>query len=309
MQITVRKISDGLGFGNGSISAAALKDQAGEDAFAKAVEAISSQEILEPLGALPDGSIVDDDGCGDGRPVGRIFAVETEKHTSLPRAKVFGGGVAMTVAALIALGKTGGGNLEAVFADAISQLHAKRLNFGAHTADRVADAAGCGCGAIDNAPAIIAAAVSNAAAITEALTALGVDTSGLDSVLANYGVYAKAHAAEAYAGAHVMRQIRAGQKVVKELTGPHLEAFIVLNTVPGFSVNQHYVRKASGGKLDVFATDLWRLHIYAEQLFDTDAERHAALLGELVYTLATAAVLTSGDLPVYLVSRETPFTK
>ena len=91
-------------------------------------------------------------------------------------------------------------------------------------------------------------------------------------------------------------------KIVKELTGKHLEMYIVLNDVEGYTVNQELVREVSGDQVQVFAVDVWRLKELAAELYEQPEEQALALKSMLVYTLAVAATLTKGDLPVYLAS-------
>jgi len=217
---------------------------------------------------------------------------------------VFGGGAAMTAATLIGLGRTDGKSLEEVFKESISLLASKGVDFGAHSADHVGSASDSGCGAIDKAPAILQAAGTYRAEIQATIVSLGFSTDGLDDVFQQFAAEAAATANKSYSGLTVVNAIRDEQKVVKELTGQHVEGFIVLNTIADHTVNQALVRAATNGAIDVFAVDVWRLQAYVTRLYGDKSEQiqAAALLSELVYTLATAAVLTRGDLPVYLVA-------
>jgi hypothetical protein len=291
-----------LGFGEGPISGEDLMGEAGEKAAAAAEAVICSPAIITELDRDKNGNIIDDDGCGDGRPVGRVFKGLVEKFRSFNRAKVFGGGTAMTVAAEIGLGKTRGHTLEGVFVSAIKTLQAKGINFGAHTAAGVVNpATQSGCGAIDGAPEIVKAAGAYEGGIKSGAQALGFDEAGLDPVFANYQAYAEEIKGQSYSGKIIADKIKSIGKVIKELTGGHKEAFIVINKVRGYTVDQKAVRAAAGGKLDVFAVDFWRLEDYSYKLYRDPAEQRQALGGMLVYTLATAGVLTRGDLPVYAV--------
>lgn len=93
-------------------------------------------------------------------------------------------------------------------------------------------------------------------------------------------------------------------KVVKDLADDHLERRIVLNTIPGYTVNQELVRRATGGRVQVFATDLPRLQQIAEKLYDNPEDQRKAFLSQVIYTLGVAATLTKGDLPVYVIESE-----
>src|SRR5215471_2698020 len=112
------KVSEGLGYGDGSISAAALHDQLGDvyGIVSHAVEtAIFSPDVLVPVSKDDAGHMITDDGCGDGRPVGTIFTKTQHFKRSLHRPKVFGGGIAMSLAGLIGQGKASGQPLNQAF--------------------------------------------------------------------------------------------------------------------------------------------------------------------------------------------------
>ena len=52
----------------------------------------------------------------------------------------------------------------------------------------------------------------------------------------------------------------------------------------------------------IFGVDVWRMKDIADKLHSGQPDRqHKALLSELVYTLGEAAVLTKGDVPVYMI--------
>lgn len=107
---------------------------------------------------------------------------------------------------------------------------------------------------------------------------------------------------EGYAGQEVAAAILGCGKVVKQLEGGHKEWFVVLNTAKGFTVNQEAVRAVTGGEVQVFGVDVWRMQDLAERLYpDNPSAQRQAFLSELVYTLAVSATLTKGDLPVYLI--------
>ncbi len=70
-------------------------------------------------------------------------------------------------------------------------------------------------------------------------------------------------------------------------------------------MNQGKIRRATDDRAQVFAVDEWRLRQIADKLYDIDEEREKAYLSMLVYTIATSATLTPGDLPVFVVSKKT----
>lgn len=312
MKVEISKVTSGLGFGAGTIS---HKDRTDVDAQTlQAVEAaITSQDIVVPVDTDKSGSMLDDDGCGDGRGVNRVLEGDKEHTKSLNRAKVFGGGPAMVAATIIGLDKTQNKPLTDVFTTAISLLKSKFTGFGGHT-DTHASGDASGCGAIDKAPAVIANAVTYHQEIAATIQALGVDIDGLDQIFAGYKNYAAQLQNQPYAGQAVMKQVVESGKVVKELADDHREMYIVLNTAYGYTVNQKLIREVSGGKVQVFAVDLWRLQELVRKLYAIDLTsleeaqeqmhqtQQTAFLSELVYTLAVAATLTKGDLPVYAVS-------
>ncbi len=297
---TILLAPNGLGYGEGGISYEARAEELGQEGTSKIDELIRSDEILVPVSTNIQGEMIDDDGCGDGRGFARVFQGAKEKLKSLHRPKVFGGGVTMTVAAEIGLGNANGKTLRQTFSKGISTLRDKMIDFGAHT-DTLAHGNNCGCGAIDKAPTILANTVKYREQIRGSIEALGVDTTGLDEVEANYADYASSELGE-YGGSDVMKEIVDNGKIVKELHDDHKEVAVVLNLIEGYTVDQEKVRSATDGKAQVFAVDVWRVKQLADRVYyqESEAVRHKAFLSKLVYTLATAATLTAGDLPVYI---------
>lgn len=298
--LRVTRLVGGLNFGKGTISKNDRLDAKDDDldhSIVTDVEAaIQAPQILTRVEA-------DDDGCGDGRGVKLIQrGKEVLKH-SLHRAKVFGGGLTMSVAARIGLAETNDQPLEAVFEETMDILDGKKLPYGAHT-DEHAHGDNCGCGAIDKAPAILENTIVYKEQIASAIDLLtnGQETDVLDEVFSGFTNYAKQIEGQPYKGSRIISKIRGTDKVVKELEGPHLETHIVINTVRGMTVNQEYIRKISDGKAQVFGVDAWRKQDIAKKLYPKDSKKQErAYLSMLVYTLATAGTLTKGDLPVYVV--------
>lgn len=299
--LTITKVSDGLGFGEGTISRHELEGEVGDGAFAQAEAAIVSQDILVPIGEV-EGVPVEDDGCGDGREVAVVFKGSEVKQHSLDRYKVFGGGVAMTAATRIGLGLARGRSLEQTMYDAMDQMDDAEVDYGAHTADHVKNPdTDSGCGAIDNAPAEVEYVAAHPDKIREGIAALGADATGLDDILDNFAAYAAEVKDQPYAGRTVIDEVVRRGKVVKQLRGSHKEGDLVISDVEGFTVNQKLVRDATGGKLDVFVTDKPRLVEIADKQYTEAETKQRALLSELVFTLAVSAVLTPGDQHIYLV--------
>jgi len=301
-EIMVTEISEGLGFGHGSIST----ETADSVLQAEVHEIVHTDpEIVVEVDTLEDGSPVQDDGCGDGRGVKTIFTKAKEFARSLHRSKILGGGGAMTVAARIATGDTEAESLNDDFADAAKLLIHKGIDFGAHTAEH-ASGEKSGCGAIDEAHAIIRAAVQYKEPITQVMNTLGVSEDVISQAYSGYESYADILPEEPdYSGKEVVDTVIEHGKVVKELEGEHKELRIVLNMIKGYTVNQELVRELTQNKAQVFAVDVWRLEEIADRLYEQDTHKaQVAFAGEVIYTLATTGVLTKGDLPVDIIEEQ-----
>lgn len=287
----VNRIIKGFEFGHGTISTA----HADSDTMARVDTLIHrNKDILVPVE-------IDDDGCGDGREVLTIFSYDQKFKRSLNRAKVFGGAATMATACAIGMGHAGNRSLNELFEATIAQLDRLGIDFGAHT-DEHMHGHNCGCGAIDKAPQIVLATLKYELPIRGAITLLINDIRCLNEVYACFRAYAPAVALHPrYSGMKVMERILDSKhtRVVKQLGGTHKECRIVLNTLRGFTVNQRLIREQTDNRAQIFGVDVWRMEDLAKKLCPNDADgQHKALLGELIYTLATAAVLTKGDLPV-----------
>lgn len=306
---TVTHVSlEGLGFGRGTIS----RQAAAPDVLALVNETIDTNpDLLVPIGSDDNGSIIEDDGCGDGRDVIAIFAQHEFFKRSLDRPKVFGGGTAMSAAARIGLGLAKGKHLNQVFNEAIDDLERAGLGFGAHTDDH-AHGSSCGCGAIDKAELAVFAALKYESPIRESIRALAIPEEGLGAVMTNYRGYVSdlaffiaEHPEERYSGQSVMDKIIAKGRVVKQLAGAHKEVKIILNQVRGYTVNQALIRNVTNEQAQVFAVDVWRMQDIASRLYaGRPGLQQQAFLSELLYTLAVAAVLTKGDLPVDIIQEK-----
>jgi hypothetical protein len=301
-QFTAKKIADGLEFGHGTISGKT------EQEIQNTVEAvIFSDKILVEVDTDDTGQIIDDDGCGDGRGVSRVFTREEVYKRSLNRPKVFGGAATMTMAIRVGLGLGEGKNLNLVLNEATDELNVKGVDFGAHT-DEHARGNNCGCGAIDRAPEIIEAAKKYKEQIAGVIDLLGLSNVGLPEVDENIASWVRNLADyNEYSGSAAMDGIlhSANKPVIKQLNGEHKEIAIVLNHIAGRTINQQAVRSATDDEAQVFGVDVWRMNEIAMQLFPGDSEtQHKAILSMVTYTLATAAVLTKGNLPVYVIEAE-----
>ncbi|HWB39558.1 MAG TPA: cadmium-containing carbonic anhydrase [Candidatus Saccharimonadales bacterium] len=293
----VSRISEGLAFGQGPISGQDEANILQELDFA--IE--NDDQVLVPVSLDDDGHSLTDDGCGDGRPAIKVYKLNKTFKKNLSRPKVFGGALVMAMAANIGNGLAAARPLQQLFSETIDELESKHINFGAHT-DEHASGDNCGCGAIDRAPEVILAVLKYQRPIREVIKALGISDEGFDEVLKNYGTYVREVLARAtpYSGKQVMAEITAASKVIKQLSGNHLERRIILNEVRGYTVNQRLLREVTNDQAQVFAIEVWRLVDIANQQFEGKALKiHQAVLSQLAYTLGIAAVLTQGDLPVY----------
>lgn len=294
---------DGLGFGEGSISA-------------EAVEGSIKAIVAEAITADTDQIIVDveagDDGCGDGRDVAHVYDNTRSYERSLHRSKVFGGSAVMASSALIGLGEAQGDDkLNDVFKSGIGLLMERGIDFGAHT-DNHAHGENCGCGAIDKAPEIL----KNIAVYREEITSvINVLTGGdynkehLDEVMDAFVQYGAKIDPEDYSGKQVKDEIVGKGKIIKELDGGHKEIFIIINTIYGKTVDQSHIRELTKDSAQVFAVDLWRVEDIARQSFDGAEAQSKAKMSMLAYTLGTAGTLTTGDLPVYTISEASQLVK
>ena len=303
-EIEVVALADGFGYGEGAISYVSRKELVGSEVLLKAEEAIASRDILESVSTDENGKYIEDDGCGDGRLAKRIFKGAVEKFKSLARAKVFGGGVTMVTAMAIGSGETIGKTLNEAFSSSISTMEEKGIDFGGHT-DEHAAGENCGCGAIDKSPTVITNIITYKDSIKKSINDLGVDMTGIDQVLNNYQAYADEIQGKPFSGRQVSKETSENGKVVKELADDHREAFVLLNMVDGYTVNQGLVRELTEDKVQVFAVDVWRLQELAVKRYPDDSQKqNQAFLSELVYTLGVSATLTRGDLPVRVLKRK-----
>ncbi len=264
-----------------------------------------------------------DDGCGDGRPVGRIFKRITtatgeikEFGHSLLRAKLFGGGLIASssmwrsVEGVPTNGQTVMGDRQFLAA----QLKLAAINYGAHT-DNQARGEKCGCGAIDHYDEISRNVARYKQQITGTLRMLyGDKFAENESAISDvFDVYDQLN--DAYfngaSGRETMDFIDRDGAIIKEVSDGHLEDFIVLNDIEGTTLDQGMLRKKLSSRgvtptIQAFVVDVWRGRMYAELVADIAAERgigrglayKRAFADFLIRTCAVSATLTAGDQPV-----------
>jgi hypothetical protein len=298
---------NGLGYGEGSGSYKAREQEVGPENLQAARQAIESAEVLVPVSKDSDGNMLTDDGCGDGRGVNKIFkGLQEIFKKSLHRAKVFGGGIVMGLAGRIGVYGLTEPDLNDEMIITMDDFDAKGIDYGSHTDDSPAHQHddNCGCGAIDKANIILGNILKYETEINGSLNVLGAPEGDRSAVFSNFaGAFEKIKDLP-YSGKRTSREIKGRGKVSKELRGEHLEMFVILNDVEGMTVDQDVVRQLTDGAVEVFAVDLWRMRDIAKKQFSEDVKaQQRAELAETIYTLSTAATLTVGDLPVYLIRK------
>ena len=308
---------EGLGFGHGSISVQeriASGDLSRHD-MATAEGIIRSEEGMTAIES-------DDDGCSDGRDTASIIkgADRYSADTKKQRAKIFGGGSAMATAGLIGNGAINPkeDNLTDAFEYGMFRLEEAGLDFGAHTVTNCSDGKS-GCGAIDEAPAIIENIGRYREEITKAVDTVidpAFDRTELGELLNesfdNFAVMheseSKVVGEEAYQGGSILSKLLKRNKKVAELADSHNEVAIVVSTdIDDMTADQGAVRNATDGKAQIFPIDAARLKRISDELFEYDHDKKQALVSMLVYTFSVSATLTKGDLPTFVAHRGQPF--
>ncbi len=326
----VELFAKGIGYGDGAISTGSRFEDGTltPELLQSTLEIIEQSEDVFPR-VDPDAN---DDGCGDGRPTGRVFRwlkrngqkyLETFQK-SRRRAKVFGGGL-VVVASMLRVIKGQPDERDSVLQDrneAAGYLHGLGVEYGAHT-DNHAHGDNCGCGAIDNYPKITAHVTQFAPQLRRTMQALygeeefAANKQSIDDVFAYYRQLT-AHEATYFrdaAGKRTMALLEDQGTVIKQLEDAHLEAVIVLNDVDGTTFDQRELdrliqeRHGEEATIQAFVVDTWRGRMYAEAMAkiaamtfpeqDAESVRQRAYADFMIRsTLAVAATLTAGDLPV-----------
>lgn len=310
---------DGLGFGEGKISVKTRLQDAGDALTPEVMEAVDDEirngEILVPIDRDDSGQLITDDGCGDGRGVNMVMRGMDVLKKSLHRAKVFGGGLTMGVAARIGLGSAKKILKEEYSLEADAFKH-YGIDYGAHIDEDFGEK-NSGCGAIDQAPLNIANAIKYRNRIEQTIEAVsgyvfgGYDENmkgALDEVFGNYQRYHDEQPNEDHAGSEIIDVAADDNKVVKELDNKegHREVAVVLNLVENMTINQQLIREKTGNVAQAFGVDIPRLFKIANRRYEDEKDRRAAFVSMLVYTLSTATTLTDGTLPVYITKANEP---
>ncbi|NCU37871.1 hypothetical protein EOL96_02320 [Candidatus Saccharibacteria bacterium] len=315
---------DGLGFGDGAIQVHSQL-QTGEltkKGLAAAHELITTNgNVFTTID-----SKITDDGCGDGRPAIDTWITtsdgsELHYKKSYARAKVFGGGLVVASSMWRAIAGTPSAQ-DTVLHDRsfiAQQLAAHDVRFGGHS-DTHAKGEACGCGAIDRYKDMSYAITTYRDEITVALRALyGASFDGARLAIAKvFNAYVAINNQPNYysdvAGSRTMQLMRDSKVILKQLEGGHQEDVIILNDIVGTTFDQPKFDELLKSKginetIQAFVVDIWRARMYAtvvamiaqEHGFGSDEHSltQIAYADFLIRTLAVAATLTAGDLPVY----------
>lgn len=254
--------------------------------------------------------------CIDGRPL--VGSMDDPALQGRPLGPQLAGGTPV-IAALrrIVLGTDSAGDvsLDADLAATISELAHGGLGFGGHIDDHhAATDEDTGCGAVDKLHVILARIADPAAwqQITFlAAQLLGANYDAERAEALHARVVAFQAQADAYFGrdgehypykqraAAAMREQAAGEEVVEELSGGHLEKALLINTVDGTTFSRDRFDAAYAGG-QVFGYDVWYVQWVAASLFPGDDQaavdaRTDFTLLHVFYSIATAMVLTDGS--------------
>lgn len=320
----------GLGYGEGLISVE-TQIKHGElthEVLSRAIDIVQQSDTVFTKVDID----APDDGCGDGRPTAKVFRVikrpderiVEEFNKSRRRAKVFGGGLVVASSMLRVL-KGQPLKADTVLrdrAETTAILNNEGIPFGAHTDTHATDDQ-CGCGAIDKYPAITRNVITFRDGISSTLVALygseySANEHAINEVFDYYEGLLTEHPeyftdAE---GSKTMGIIEDNGAYIKQLSDTHLEDLIVINDIEGTTFDQRAfdaeLREIVGDdapQVQAFTFDTWRGRMYADAMskhavennpsLDLEFTRKKAYADFLIRsTLAVAATLTAGDLPV-----------
>lgn len=310
---------NGLGFGGGSISGESSKNGIDKKILDDAAQEILKQDYYKTIEAK-------DSGCGDGRPVKSVWAKlkskfngsrhQLEASESKIRPKLFGGDFATLYTVLAVATEEGRGaetfgELDEQVIEVFNQMN---WVLGTHNDDHGDGPDDLhGCGAIDNRQKILANSQQFKNEIQETLEKLGLfNQEASDKV---NGVFSSRNEVyfEGYNGAQRQAYLEedCDNVVRKVLAGSHQEAFVVINTRKGVTFDQESFRQSMVDKYgadsklpQVFVVDIWQAESMIDKLIEKGHieanQKSVAMAAVLTYTLATAATLTDGTLPVFL---------
>lgn len=319
----------GLGYGEGAISTKTQLDNTELSGLTPEALRVGAEVIKSGVAFVEVDADANDDGCGDGRPtvvtyiLNKFNGIRQKFKKSRRRAKIFGGGLVVASSMLRATVGSGIQPDETVLKDRVTmanRLDARGIHYGGHI-DNHAHGDSCGCGAIDKYPQITVNALKYREEIANTLRVIYGDDEfekrrgAIDEVFESYEdqVASTTYFTDAE-GNKTLELMEHHGSVIKELKDDHLEDFIVVNDIENTTFDQRLfdeelVNRGVEGTAQAFVVDAWRGRMYADFVADI-AEREYGMNREFAYqkaeadfwirTLAVAATLTAGDLPVFL---------
>jgi hypothetical protein len=329
-----------LGYGNPESKISYAKQMESgeltEEIAGYAAELIRSGECMQDITEKDDGCIdgrpaieilfVDENGNLATRDI-----VDASNHE---RAKVAGGGYMTTLAMKRAL-DVPAGTVDEDLAGVVSTLTREKVYCGAHTGQHGHDDA-TDCGANDRFQPILQNGILYRQQIGETTDALlgvaGVEydatisdkvLNGWSETLTNDAYFAGSTGASRFT---VIEQgIKAAQEetgnfakpvaVSKHLKGDHKEDFVVINYIEGKTFSQRLFADKMREKFpnvddmkltQTFVVDVPRIvelaQAFTKERDDSEEDFKTALYAGVMYQLATAATLTDGSLPNYIIN-------
>lgn len=333
--MTVTQISP-LGYGTADSSISYTKQLASGELTPEIAEyaasIVTSGECLKPIDNQ-------DDGCIDGRPVNSVTFIDSDGHQvtrpmsddeTHDRAKVAGGGYITSLAMQLGL-QPQAATVDDELRDIIERLAQQHVYCGAHTGG--AEHAASACGANEKLQTIVENAILYKTQIAESTKAL-IEAAGLSfsqsaydgvieswqKTLSNTDYFGTSTSGsrlevmtETIAAVQQSGHVTTPLSVAKNLSGDHKEDFIIINFVDGQTFSQAHFAKLLAAKfpdvspenrVQVFVVDAWRIVTLAMAVSGRGLGYHStetAVYAGVMYQLATAATLTDGTLPVFIV--------
>jgi len=168
---------------------------------------------------------------------------------------------------------------------------------GGHTAVDLRGAPS-GCGANDKLSAIYAYIGQNAEALRGLVESYGYSISDDDQSLIIGNAVARS---EFSSGDELLKALKTEGGRVDELTGEHMEIILIINRLPGTTLNRDAVRAEFGDNYQAFNVDVWSFEAGARAISEETAsedEIRQKCIAMLYYNLAAACVLAGPNLRV-----------
>lgn len=256
--------------------------------------------------------------CPDGRPnKGTEDKVRNGKTTRSVGPQIFGGTPGCALAARVI---ENGDFSQYAFTNDVAKttefLKQRGIAFGGHK-DEHAHGDKCGCGAIDQIPAVLGVLGNDELAPTiQKLTAAiigeeySADTGrGLFMKFENLNRQADHYLerqGETYPYRRQVLQIMENESThpehaIQTMVGPHNEVALVVNKKRNTTLNRAKLNVETDRKFQVFNFDYWACEELAKAYYPKSPEKQREWLhARVMQSVATAMVLTDGSLPVYV---------